>query len=178
MHVWNHTDPCTICNNAPQQTHTHTALLAWLMLSVTVLLCAVNPGFSRCRDTSLIFSQAVDTTTAGADLLWSASITNPESQRYSSGSGWPYVSRAIIFNETASNLSACGSRDAWQIRPSESLLLTLIYGSASFPQPVMLCAVPLSACFTWCDVSQQSKDRLCHRYGSVVFVVLKKMKSV
>lgn len=108
-------------HNSPgthRQTHSRVHL-AWLMCSVSVLFCAVNPGFSRCRDTSLIFSQAVDTSTAGADLLWSASITNPESQRYSSGSGWPYVSRTIIFNETASNPSACGSRDAWQIRPSE-----------------------------------------------------------
>ena len=169
----NHTDQCTTSHHTPQQTSTHKDThvhLAWLMLSVTVLFCAVNPDFSRCRDTSLIFSQVVDTTTAGADLLWSASITNPESQRYSSGSGWAYVSRTIIFNETASNLSACGSRDAWQIRPSESLLLTLIYGSASFPLPVMLCVVPLSICFTW---SQQSKDRLCNWYGRKVFLVIK-----
>lgn len=117
-----------------------------------LLFYVVNPGFSQCRVTSLIFSQAVNTT-AGTDLLWSASITNPERQRYCPGFGWSYVSRTIILNETAFNPSACGLRDAWQIRPSEGLLLTLIYGSASFPLPVMLCVEPLSVCFTWCNVS-------------------------
>lgn len=118
-----------------------------------------------------------NTTTTGADLLWSASITNPEIQRYSSAFGWSYDSRTIILNETAFNPSACGLRDAWQIRPSGGLLLTLIYGSASFPLPVMLCVELLSVRFTWCNVLW--KDRPCDWYVhmNMVFVVLKKKLS-
>lgn len=55
----------------------------------------------------------------GADLLWSASITDPESQRYSSGPGWPYTSRTIIFNETCLRSICMLDRLARQIRPSE-----------------------------------------------------------
>lgn len=138
---------------AHTKTPTHTKIhLPWLMWTVTVLFWAVNPDFSRSGDTSLIFSQDVDAPTGGADLLWSASLPNPGRQRCFSQFRWPHVSRTIICNETASNLSACVSRDAWQIRPSEGPIFILIYGSTSFPLPVTLCTELLSLCFT-CSTS-------------------------
>lgn len=114
---------------------------------------AINPSSPPpdAKIPVLISPQAVNTTTAGPDLPWSASIINPESQRYSSGPARPYISRTIIFNENCLQ-SICmwvgeeRREDARQIRPSEGpflfpsflLLLPLIYGSASFPLPVML----------------------------------------
>lgn len=136
--------------NAHTQRDTHS--YSWLICSVTLILRSKS-RFSQCQDTSFNLLPRSHHNSHRAYLLWSASITNPRSQRYSLGSGGPYVSRTIIFNETSSNPSACGSRDAWQIHPSESRLLTLIYGSASFPLPVMLCVEPLSVCFTWPNVS-------------------------
>lgn len=126
------------------------------MWCVTVLFCAVNPGFSRCQRYQLNLLPGCQHNKP-LGLIYRGQLQLPalRGKGITQGPGWPYVSRTIIFNETASNLSACGSRDARQIRPSEGpLLLTLIYGPASFPLPVMLCvSAAIMLCFTWFAVS-------------------------